>query len=173
MRSLIDLKKIFFWTLPILLFWADFSLKKWVVSALPHLYTGGMLYPFGGINIFSPQGVEGLRAALVFTTNKGAAWSLFSNYPELLFWVRSVLVLFLSGYILYLWKEGRSYGGLLFVLWGAIGNILDLFLYGKVVDMFYIAWGVYVFPVFNIADIMITIGVVWFFLESILEKKRV
>jgi len=51
-----------------------------------------------------------------------------------------------------------------FVISGAIGNILDYFIYGHVVDMMhFVFWG-YDYPVFNIADSFICIGVALLFL---------
>jgi signal peptidase II len=46
------------------------------------------------------------------------------------------------------------------IIAGGIGNILDYFIYGHVVDMFhFILWG-YSFPVFNVADASIFMGIV-------------
>ena len=42
--------------------------------------------------------------------------------------------------------------------WGIIGNLIDRILYGAVVDYLAFSFFGYSFPVFNIADIGITVG---------------
>jgi signal peptidase II len=54
---------------------------------------------------------------------------------------------------------------------GAIGNILDYFIYGHVVDVFYFVFWGYSFPVFNVADSIIFCGIVVLFLQSFLERR--
>ncbi len=49
------------------------------------------------------------------------------------------------------------------IVGGAVGNIIDRFHYGSVVDFIDLRW----WPVFNVADSCITIGVVLLFISSI------
>lgn len=49
---------------------------------------------------------------------------------------------------------------LTFILFGAISNLLDRFLYGAVVDYFDLKY----FTIFNLADVMISVGVFTFFI---------
>lgn len=65
--------------------------------------------------------------------------------------------------ILLLWIVFRTKGyhsnykyALGFILGGAIGNLIDRLLYGKVIDFIYIE--LFNSPVFNVADIAVTIG---------------
>jgi len=48
--------------------------------------------------------------------------------------------------------------GLLLILAGALGNLLDRLLWGSVVDFVDIHWGIFHFPAFNVADSCITVG---------------
>lgn len=48
---------------------------------------------------------------------------------------------------------------LAFILGGAIGNLIDRFVYGEVIDFLDFYWATYHWPAFNIADSFITIGV--------------
>ncbi|MGE5302011.1 MAG: signal peptidase II [Alphaproteobacteria bacterium] len=48
---------------------------------------------------------------------------------------------------------------LTFILGGAIGNLIDRFAYGEVIDFLDIYWATYHWPAFNIADSFITVGV--------------
>jgi signal peptidase II len=45
------------------------------------------------------------------------------------------------------------------ILGGAVGNVIDRFIYGAVIDFLDFYWGSYHWPAFNIADSAICIGV--------------
>ena len=50
--------------------------------------------------------------------------------------------------------------GLAICIGGALSNALDRAIYGAVADFFHVHWGDLAFPyIFNVADVMITIGV--------------
>ena len=89
--------------------------------------------------------------------NKGAAFGLFQNGSM----VFTVLAIVISALIIYYYprlaeKDGVMRIALGLQLGGAIGNLIDRLLFGHVTD--FIAMGD--FPVFNIADASITIGVI-------------
>lgn len=55
---------------------------------------------------------------------------------------------------------------LILIIAGAVGNVADFFLYGHVVDMLhFVFWG-YDFPIFNVADSAISIGIGLLFVIS-------
>ena len=59
------------------------------------------------------------------------------------------------------------------VLGGAVGNIIDRFQYGYVID--FISWhykDVYYWPTFNIADVFVTCGVIFLVLDMIINHKN-
>lgn len=58
------------------------------------------------------------------------------------------------------------------ILAGAIGNLIDRFLLGYVVDMFHFYWKSYHFHVFNIADSVITIGAVILGIDQVFLQKK-
>jgi signal peptidase II len=102
---------------------------------------------------------------LVHTTNSGAAFNLGSSYT----WVFPVIALAVIGWICWLTRRLRSLGwaaALGLVLGGAMGNLVDrLFrppgpFRGEVVDMISVfdPYG-RVWPVFNIADSALVVGV--------------
>lgn len=107
-----------------------------------------------------------------YVKNTGAAFSIFSGGVGWLRW----LSLFVSlGLILLAWFGGRfskieqcGYG---FILAGALGNGIDRFLFGYVVD--FLDFRLINFPVFNIADIAINLGIVCILISSFQpETKR-
>ena len=72
--------------------------------------------------------------------------------------IRICVILGLLGY---LWNTALSFKKTLFliaILAGAVGNVLDSFLYGHVIDMFhFLFWG-RSYGIFNFADAMIFMG---------------
>ncbi len=93
-----------------------------------------------------------------YVTNTGAAFSLFEGSG----WLRWLSLLVSVGLMLMAWFGPRlpfwqqiGYG---FVLAGAIGNGIDRFATGEVVD--FLDFRLINFPVFNVADICINIGIV-------------
>ncbi|MFM7425505.1 MAG: signal peptidase II [Elainella sp.] len=93
-----------------------------------------------------------------FVTNKGAAFSLFSEQGEWLRWLSLVvsLALIALGLLTRLSRwEQIGYGC---ILAGALGNGIDRFLFGEVVD--FLELRLIRFPVFNLADVSINIGII-------------
>lgn len=97
---------------------------------------------------------------LTLAKNTGAAFSLLEN-QTIFFILIGVLVIF---YIFnYLIKDKMStlekilY---IFLTGGIIGNLIDRIIYGYVVDYLRFIIFDYNFPIFNLADICITIGVI-------------
>ncbi|MDB2562035.1 signal peptidase II [Sulfurimonas sp.] len=97
---------------------------------------------------------------LILVYNKGVAFSMFAFLDEWLKYIQIVLVFGVLGYILYMRQVCYAFpAGLL--LGGAFSNIYDRFIHEGVVDMVYWHCG-FNFAVFNFADVMIDVAVVWF-----------
>ena len=60
--------------------------------------------------------------------------------------------------------------GLSLILGGAVGNLIDRLMLGKVVDFLQWHWGAHYFPSFNLADSAITLGVVLLLLDWLLDR---
>ena len=58
------------------------------------------------------------------------------------------------------------------IISGAIGNILDRLLQGQVIDFILVYYRSFSWPVFNIADSLITIGAFLFILEGLTMQRR-
>lgn len=146
-------------------------LVKWVVQAyLPLISRSVPLYPYGGVGVF--QHFFGIEFSIVHETNKGAAWGVFADFQPYLMVLRVILVGILLSYIIFFNRQESFQMPLTLIVAGAIGNVIDFFVYGHVVDMFHFVFGDYYFPVFNIADSAIFIGVVWIFLRSVFFQKK-
>ncbi|WP_438755738.1 signal peptidase II [Enterococcus sp. AZ187] len=108
--------------------------------------------------------------SLTHLRNTGAAWSLLER-KMIFFYVITVIV---SVVIIYLliknYKKSIWYSvGLSFVLAGAIGNFIDRVRLGYVVDM--LQTDFMNFPIFNVADSTLVVGVICIFIYLILDEK--
>jgi len=96
---------------------------------------------------------------LILVYNKGVAFSMFAFLDEYLKYIQLVIVMGVFSYIIYLNALCYAFpAGLL--LGGAFSNIYDRFIHEGVVDMVYWHCG-FNFAVFNFADVMIDVAVVW------------
>lgn len=147
---------------------ADFALKRYVHNHIPPLAFSSPIYPFGGIEVF--QNWHGITFSIVHVMNKGAAWGIFASLQDYLLYVRIAIIGGLITYLFFVPSSNYRKFCLLFIITGALGNVIDYFVYGHVVDMFYcIFWG-YSYPVFNIADSAIFIGIALMLAESCVSK---
>ena len=110
-----------------------------------------------------------------YLTNDGMAFGLsFPGGKHVLL----IMTILLTGFIVgFLWKEKNGHPlikyGLALILSGAIGNLIDRLLYGKVVDFLDLMIGNFHWYIFNIADSSVTIGMILFIIHSIyVEQKK-
>lgn len=105
---------------------------------------------------------------LILVYNKGVAFSMFAFLDEYLKYIQLLMVTGILIYVYYLKKLCYAMPiGIL--LGGAFSNIYDRFIHGGVVDMVYWHCG-FDFAVFNFADVMIDIAVVWILLLNFKPK---
>ena len=97
---------------------------------------------------------------LSYTTNSGGAFSVFPNHPWL-FFTASALVC--AGIVVSAWRLTSPWVavGLGLILGGALGNLTDRVVRGsgvsgRVVDFIHL----HLWPVFNVADSCIVVGVI-------------
>ncbi len=108
------------------------------------------------------QSVKIINNFFYFTLchNEGAAWGLFSN-TKIIIGIGTVIALITIYHFIYCFKQNKRNNiafGLL--LGGLSGNLIDRLLFGYVRDFFDFYIFGYDYPVFNIADICIVIGVI-------------
>ena len=107
---------------------------------------------------------------LNYTKNKGAAFSILNGNVILLIIVTLVVLYYIYIHIkdkkLRL-IEGLGYG---LIIGGAIGNLFDRIIYGYVIDFIDIYIFGYDFPVFNMADCGIVIGILLIIVDSIMNE---
>ena len=110
---------------------------------------------------------------LTYVTNEGMAFGLsFPGGKHILL----VMTILLTGFIVgFLWKERNGHPfvkyGLALILSGALGNLIDRLVYGKVVDFMDVMIGDFHWYIFNIADSSVTIGMALFIIHSLMLER--
>ena len=96
---------------------------------------------------------------LHYLENFGAAFGMLQN-QKLFFIFMAVIILFFIAFILVKMPEHKRYNMmqvcLILIASGAVGNMIDRVQFGYVVDFIYFI--LIDFPIFNVADIYVTIG---------------
>jgi signal peptidase II len=108
--------------------------------------------------------------------NRGAAWGILEGQMWFFYIITIIVVI---GIVYYMQKHAKGKilfsVSLAFMLGGAIGNFIDRVLRKEVVDFLNTYIFNYDFPIFNIADAALTVGVVllliYMFFDEIKEKK--
>ncbi|HBJ80677.1 signal peptidase II [Pseudothermotoga sp.] len=102
-----------------------------------------------------------------YTRNTGIAFGMFSRSPWVL-WITFAVTFLLAALPIFIRCSLLTRAGLQMVVGGAIGNMIDRFRFGYVVDFISVRY----FPaIFNIADSFITIGGILILL-SLLRGER-
>ncbi|MGB0126942.1 MAG: signal peptidase II [Rhodocyclaceae bacterium] len=113
---------------------------------------------------------------LVMVLNSGAAFSFLSSASGWQRWFFIVLALGISVWlaVLIVRHAAERLLPLCFalVLGGAIGNVIDRFYYGAVVDFLYVHIGRYGWPAFNVADSAISVGLVLLIWDQLFGQRQ-
>ena len=100
--------------------------------------------------------------AIVFTMNPGAAFSLLADASGWQRWFLSIIAIIAVALLLVMLFRNTADRllsfGLVLILAGALGNLIDRVMLGAVVDFILIYWRDFRWPVFNVADSCISIG---------------
>ncbi len=154
----------------LIIFSADAILKAYVHLSIPVMNAASPIYPYDGIGVC--HNWHGIDFAITHVVNKGAAWGAFASLQEYVLYARILIIGGLITYLFFIKAEPFRKLCLTLIATGAIGNVVDYFVYGHVIDMFYfIFWG-YSYPVFNIADSAIFCGIACLLLQSVLLKTK-
>lgn len=103
---------------------------------------------------------------LTYVKNPGVAFGWFPDWRLPPIMMALTMIIIIGYYSLKLPEEERlTRWSLALLVGGAIGNLYDRIVYGFVVDFFLFHLGSFDFPVFNIADIAIDLGVFMLFID--------
>lgn len=126
-------------------------------------------------NLTNNKSIEVIKSFfyLTYTNNKGAAFSILTGRRILLILVALVVI----GVLIYYVRKNKIEGkvnkiALSLVIGGSIGNLIDRILRGAVIDFIDVKIFGYNFPIFNLADTFIVIGVFLLIIEMFRKEHK-
>ena len=121
-----------------------------------------------GSEIFSSKF---LNISLIW--NEGIAFGLLSFNERIFYNILTliILIIILIIYLMFLKSNGLKKYSLLMILGGALGNVFDRIFAQAVPDFIDFHVGNFHWFIFNVADIFITIGVIFMILIELFDKK--
>lgn len=125
---------------------ADQAVKALVIAAEPDLDLG--------------------LARIVLVYNKGSAFSIFQDANLLLAWIAIIVLGLFVAFAKHTPKKSMPWA--VIAAGGVVGNLIDRVLRGAVVDFIDMGW----WPVFNIADAMIVVGVLVVAAQLLADERR-
>ena len=157
-----NLKKIFLvnFILVLFIFLFDRFTKIYVIH-LDKKYLGAEIFSSKFLNI-----------SLVW--NEGIAFGLFSFAEKTLYNFLTILIFIIILVIVFMIIKSKGFQkySLLMILGGALGNIFDRVFYKAVPDFIDFHFQEFHWFIFNVADIFITIGVIFMILLEFVENKK-
>ncbi len=109
------------------------------------------------LSVGQPEGLIGQSVRLTLVHNQGGAFGIFQSRGDLFVIVSAIVAAVLAALLLIERGRRRLLSlGVAVLLAGAVGNLIDRFIHGYVVDFFEVRG----FPVFNVADSCVTVGAI-------------
>ena len=159
---------------------------KWFFESFIWLFVLGLVLDIVSKLIVKNNMVEGDSIILIphflaitFSYNEAAAFGMGFKEPEVNRWIYISVALLATVAILFFYiRKNKVYGKflkacLMCILVGAVGNLIDRLIYGKVVDFidFFGIWH----AIFNVADSFVVVGtillVVWLIIEEVKDYR--
>ena len=156
---------------------------KWFFESFIWLFVLGLVTDIVTKVVVKTNMVEGDSIVLIpgflaitFSYNEAAAFGMGFANPDVNRWIYIVVALIAIAVILFFYiTRFKKYGKflkacLMCILLGALGNLIDRFIYGKVVDWidFFGVWH----AIFNIADSFIVVGTIMLAVYLIVEEVK-
>lgn len=112
---------------------------------------------------------------ITYITNTGTAFGMFQGYGSILL-IFAVIAIIIISILVFTQKTYSLTHSLAFslILGGAVGNLIDRLFRGSIVDFIDVNlhfWPANPWPIFNIADSAVTVGISILLLSSIFSKK--
>jgi len=105
--------------------------------------------------------------------NTGAAWGILAGKMTFFYIITAVVIVVICYYIQKFAKDSTLTGVALgLILGGAIGNFIDRLIHKEVVDFFDVYLGSYNYPIFNIADSALVVGVILVLIATLLDERK-
>ena len=102
---------------------------------------------------------------LTYVENTGAAWSILKNKQLVLIILTLVLIVLLHIFMRDIKPTAKNIASFSLIYGGIWGNLIDRIFHGYVIDFLDFKLFGYDYPVFNIADMAIVIGIFFLLIE--------
>ncbi len=123
-----------------------------------------------------PVHLIGSLVRLQYVRNRGAAFGITYGSPTVTLVITAVVTMLL----LYLFLSGTFDPGtfpgrfaVVIILGGAVGNLIDRIRLGEVIDFINMGIGTHRWPTYNLADIYLTIGVLFLFAFPLFTRHEI
>ncbi|UFU01361.1 signal peptidase II [Radiobacillus kanasensis] len=105
--------------------------------------------------------------------NTGAAWGILEGKMGFFYVVTVIVIAVVVYYMQKYGKESKLAGiSLGLILGGAIGNFIDRLFRKEVVDFVDVYIGSYDFPIFNVADSALVVGVIALLIVTFIDERQ-
>ncbi len=113
------------------------------------------------ITMKTTQSIEIIKNffALTYYQNNGAGWGIFSGRVSLLILLTFLVLIILYRYMYSFKSNKRNILAFGLLIGGIVGNLLDRLIFGFVRDFLDFTIFGYDFPIFNISDMAIVVGI--------------
>jgi signal peptidase II len=95
--------------------------------------------------------------------NRGISWGMLHSPSNVVFVLVSLIIVVITAglcwYACHRYIRGGSIIGEVFIIAGSLSNLVDRVIYNGVIDFIILSYGNMSWPVFNIADAVIVLGV--------------
>lgn len=111
----------------------------------------------------------------VYAWNHGISFGLFREYYQysnIAFLILNSIIITYLCYLILNTQACLARLGLIFIIGGALGNLIDRVRNGAVFDFIYLHYQDLAFPAFNMADSFITIGACFFIYDYLFYSKK-
>jgi len=154
-----EMMRIVFFLVAIVAFVVDYFTKRWIETNMV---------------INEEFSVIGDFFLITSHRNRGAAFGILQEQRLFFIIITVAIVIGILWYAHIMRNKGSKslLIGLALVLGGALGNFIDRVNHGEVVDFFKFNFGSYTFPIFNVADSAIVVGVGLIILDTLLDMRR-
>ena len=134
----------------------DYVTKRIIIDKL-ELYDSIRVFPF--LNI-------------VYVENKGAAFGMFASLGNNFFMAISFIAL--ASILFYMSKipKGPELFSISLIFGGAVGNLIDRIMFGKVIDFIDVYVDSWHWPAFNVADSALTVGITLFIIATLKQSQK-
>ena len=113
--------------------------------------------------------------SLILAYNTGAAFSFLAGHDAWARWLLTCIAIVASVFLVWMLRRGghrMMMAGLALILGGALGNLWDRIVGGRVTDFLLFHYAGWYWPAFNVADSAITVGAALLILDSFRDHGR-